>query len=213
MFKRTILLTIVVLVTCQPPDADVPSSRDAVTPDRSGPPQLVDPKDLVLPEIQSFMLSNGIPVYLMEKHNVPIVQIVLQVKAGDLNDPDDKVGLASFTASMLDEGAEEMDALALADALDFLGANLGTGSQRYGSTVSLNVPVARLGEAMPILADVILRPTFPAEDLNRLKVRSLTSLLQKRDSPNAIARVASGKVLFGDHPFGRRTPSTPFPCR
>jgi len=204
ILKRTILLSIVLLVACQPPAA-VPSSTAGIIPDRSGPPQLGDPKELVLPEIQSFMLSNGIPVYLMEKHNVPIIQIVLQVKAGDLNDPDDMVGLASFTASMLDEGVEEMDALALADALDFLGANLSTGSQRYASTVSLNVPAAKLGEAMPILADVVLRPSFPAEDLNRLKARSLTSLLQERDSPNAIARVASGKVLFGNHPFGRRT--------
>ena len=141
----------------------------------------------------------------MEKHNVPIIQVVLQIKAGDLNDPDDKVGLASFTAAMLDEGVEEMDALELADALDFLGANLRTGSQGYASTVSLNVPVAKLGEAMPILANVVLGPSFPPEDFNRLKTRSLTSLLQERDSPNAIARVASSKVLFGDHPLGRRT--------
>jgi len=103
ILKRTILLSIVLLVACQPPAA-VPSSTAGIIPDRSGPPQLGDPKELVLPEIQSFMLSNGIPVYLMEKHNVPIIQIVLQVKAGDLNDPDDMVGLASFTASMLDEG-------------------------------------------------------------------------------------------------------------
>ena len=205
--KKSVLLTLVVLLGCQPPAPEAPaaSSAPADVPDRSGPPKLGEPRKLVLPEIQTSALSNGIPVYLMEKHNVPIVQIILQVNAGNLHDPDYRAGLAGFTASMLDEGAGGRDALELADAVDFLGANLGTGSGRYTTTVSLNVPVAKLGDAMPLMADVSLRPSFPEEELNRLKARSLTSLLQERDSPNAIARATYSKVIYGDHPFGRRT--------
>ncbi len=206
MLQKVLILSLIVLFGCQPPPAESPSITATVaSPDRTNPPKLGEPKKLDLPLIQTSSLSNGIPVYLMEKHNVPIVQVILQVNSGNLNDPDNRVGLASFTASMLDEGAGEMNALELADAVDFLGANLVTGSGRYTTTVSLNVPTRKLEEAMPLIADVALRPLFPEKELNRLKARSLTSLLQERDSPNAIARAAYSKVIYGDHPFGRRT--------
>ena len=205
VFQKVILLFIVAIFSCQPVKVEVPPAQTVEAPDRSGPPESSVPKKLILPEIQTFVLSNGIPVYLMEKHSVPIVQIILQVNAGGIHDPEDKIGLASFTASMLDEGAGGKDALQLADAMGFLGGNLSTGSGRYTSTVSLNVPVAKLSEAMVLMADVVLRPEFPESELNRLKVRSLTSLLQERDSPNAIARAAYNKVLYGDHLFGRKT--------
>lgn len=204
IFRCAAATLAVALIACQPAVSPTPTDAAPTAPDRSSPPHLGDPKKMTLPEIQTFSLSNGIPVYLMEKHSVPIVQVILQISAGALNDPDAKVGLASFTSSMLDEGAGGRDALELADAIEFLGANLGTGSGRYTSTVSLNVPVAKLGDAMPLMADVVLRPDFPEDDLNKLKARSLTSLLQERDSPNAIARAAYSNVLYGEHPFGRR---------
>ena len=72
------------------------------------------------------MLSNGLAVWLVESHEVPLVQINLLVKAGAGDDPAGKFGLASLTAAMLDEGAGTRNALELADAVDFLGASLAT---------------------------------------------------------------------------------------
>ena len=83
------------------------------------------------------------------------------VKAGSGADPRSKFGVASLTAEMLDEGAGTRDALEIADAIDFLGASLSTSSTFDASSVELHVPVARLGDALPIMADVALRPTFP----------------------------------------------------
>jgi predicted Zn-dependent peptidase len=109
-----------------------------------------------------------------------------------------------MTAEMLDEGAGGRDALALADAVDFLGATLETGADWDASTVRLRVPVARLGEALPLMADVALRPDFPDGELVRLRKEALTDLLQARDVPGRIASRALAEAVFGTaHRYGR----------
>ncbi|MDP3581890.1 MAG: insulinase family protein, partial [Ignavibacteria bacterium] len=105
--------------------------------DRTKPPMLPAPKSLQLPSIQKFVLSNGLKVVLMEKHQVPLVQLNLTIKAGSVNDPADKVGLANLTFDMLDEGAAGKTSLEIADAIDFLGASVRTGAGTHSSSVSL----------------------------------------------------------------------------
>jgi zinc protease len=134
---------------------------------------------------------------------VPLVQVNLVVLAGSAADPAGRFGLASITASMLDEGAGERDALELADALEFLGAELSTGSAFDASAVRLNVPTRRLEQALPIMADVVLRPTFPAAELERLRQERLTALLQTRDDPDGVATPAFWRVVYGAaHRYG-----------
>ena len=96
-------------------------------PDRSHPPALGPAPQLNLPPIQKRTLSNGLPVWVIEAHKVPLVQTNLVVFAGSGDDPAGKFGVASMTAAMLDEGAGSRSALEIADAVDFLGANLTTG--------------------------------------------------------------------------------------
>src|SRR5437667_6980519 len=130
-------------------------------PDRSRPPQPGPPPALNLPAVQKRQLSNGLPVWTVELHEVPVAQVNLVVFSGTADDPAGKFGVANLTASMLEEGAGLRSALEIADAVDFLGADLGTSSATDSSAVRLHVPVARLAEALPIMADVALRPTFP----------------------------------------------------
>src|SRR5882672_9909027 len=113
-------------------------------PDRSRPPALGPAPQLNLPPIQKRMLSNGLPVWVIETHKVPLVQVNLVVLAGSGDDPAGKFGVATMTAAMLDEGAGPRSALEIADAVDFLGANLTTGSTFDESVVRLNVPALRL---------------------------------------------------------------------
>jgi zinc protease len=177
--------------------------------DRSRPPALGPAPQLNLPPIQKRMLSNGLPVWVIEAHKVPLVQVNLVVTAGSGNDPAGTFGVASMTAAMLDEGAGSRSALELADAVDFLGANLTTGSTFDESVVRLNVPAPRLGDALPLMADVALRPTFPQEDLDRLRQERLTALLQARDDPNAIAPRAFQRIVFGAvHRYGTSATGT-----
>jgi zinc protease len=182
----------------------------AQEPDRSKPPKLGPPPELRLPQIQKQALSNGLPVWLIESHEVPLAQINLLVQAGSADDPAGKFGAASLTAAMLDEGAGARSSLEIADAADFLGAVLTTGGSFDASSVRLNVPVGRLADALPIMADVALRPTFPEKDLERLRQERLTSLLQARADPASIASMAFSRALFGvSHRYGTGSIGTP----
>ncbi|KAA3657779.1 MAG: insulinase family protein, partial [Calditrichaeota bacterium] len=181
-------------------------SAFAQKPDRSGPPELGPAASLKLPPLQQFTLKNGLRVYLMEKHNVPLVQVNLYIKSGSVDDSAEKLGLASLTLDMLNEGAAEKSALELADAIDFLGANLGTGANMHTCEVNLNTPVSKLDAAISLMADVVLRPDFPEDELNRIIKQRLNSLVQNHDQPRTIASTMFNKTIFGeDHPYGRTT--------
>jgi predicted Zn-dependent peptidase len=180
-----------------------PTLGAQATPDRSHPPALEAAPGLNLPPIQKRRLSNGLPVWVIETHEVPLVQVTLIVGAGSGDDPAGKFGVGSMTAAMLDEGAGARSALELADAVEFLGATLTTGSSFDESVVRLNVPVRRLTDALPLMADVALRPTFPLADLDRLRQERLTALLQGRGDPQAIATRAFSRLVFGAmHRYG-----------
>ncbi len=183
--------------------AAAPISSGAQAPDRSAAPKPGPAPTLRLPQIQKRALTNGLPVWIAELHEVPVVQVSLVVRAGGAADPSGQYGLASLTAAMLDEGAGTRSALEIADAVDYLGADLSTSSGIDGATVRMHVPVARLGDALPIMADVALRPTFDPKELDRLRQERLTSLLQARDNPAAIASTAFPRIVFGPtHRYG-----------
>jgi predicted Zn-dependent peptidase len=171
--------------------------------DRSKPPALGSTPQLKLPSIQKRALSNGVPVWLVEQREVPLVQVTLLVKSGASDDPSGKFGVASLTAAMLDEGAGARSALEIADEIEYLGADLTTSSSFDASAVRLGVPVARLGPALAVMADVALRPTFPDAELERVRQERLTSLLQARDDAASVAPMAFARLLFGtSHRYG-----------
>jgi predicted Zn-dependent peptidase len=158
---------------------------------------------LKLPPVQKKTLANGLVVWIVEQREVPIVQLNLIVRAGSGADAAGRFGVASMTASMLDEGAGGKSALELADAIELVGAQLSTSSTFDASAVRLSVPAAKLSEALPLMADVVIRPSFPAEELERLRKERLTRLLQARDDPEAIMELAFPRLVFGDkHRYG-----------
>ena len=177
-------------------------------PDRSGPPKLGPPPSLKLPPIRHLALANGVKVLLLEKHAVPLVQVNLVVRAGALMDPEGMTGLASMTAAMMTEGAGSRNSLEFADAIDFLGADISVSSGFSIMGIALHTPVAKLDSALGLLADVTRRPLFPAGELDRLRKERLTSLLEARDEPRALASVLFNRTLYGDHPYGRQTGGT-----
>ncbi len=175
----------------------------AQKPDRSAPPRPGPAPAFAVPAFEKFSLPNGLPVFLLEKHQVPLVQINLLVQAGTAMDPPGKSGLANMTAAMMMEGAGVRDALALADAIDYLGARITSSAGQHAMAVRLHTPVARLDSALALLTDIALRPTFPASELARKKKERLTALLQWRDEPRTLSTVAFNRALYGDHhPYG-----------
>ncbi|HEX7282163.1 MAG TPA: pitrilysin family protein [Vicinamibacterales bacterium] len=175
----------------------------AQKPDRSKPPAIGPAPSLKLPAIQKHKLSNGLNVWIVEHHEVPLAQINLIVRSGSAADPIGKFGVGSLAAAMLDEGAGTRSALDLADALEFLGANLSTTSSFDYSAVRMSVPVSKLADALPLMADVSLRPTFPEAELDRLRKERLTNLLQARDNPGALIGIAFPRIVYGPtHRYG-----------
>lgn len=201
MLKRSCLLIVAWLVA---------APLLAQPPDRATPPPVGPAPAVRLPAVQKRTLSNGIPVWSVTLEKVPVVQVSLLVFAGANADPASKFGVSSMTAAMLDEGAGSRSALEVADAVDYLGATLTTASGYDASAVRLWVPVARLQEALPVMADVALRPTFPANELERLRKERLTSMAEMRDDARSVAALAFPRLVFGpQHRYGIPAFGTP----
>jgi len=172
-------------------------------PDRSHAPDVGPTPTLHLPAIEKRTLSNGLPVWIMGAHKVPTVHLELVVRAGVAADPAGKFGLATLTCAMLDEGAGSRSSLEISDQIDFLGADLTTGGTADASFIDLQVPVARLADALAVMSDVVVRPTFPEDELKRLRDERLASLLEAQDDPEQLVAFAFPRLIYGaQHRYG-----------
>ncbi|MBI5474429.1 MAG: insulinase family protein [Ignavibacteriae bacterium] len=177
------------------------SAQDAldrtIRPGASGVPK-VD-----LPDIQKSTLKNGLNVWLVEDHELPLVAFNIVFQTGSDHDPLDKAGLASMTADVLDEGTKTRSALQIAEELDFIGAHLGVNTNTDGSFLTLNCMTKHLDKALGVYADVLVNPTFPPSEFNRLQEQRLTGLRQQKDRAATIASLAFNKIIYGEsHPYG-----------
>jgi len=169
--------------------------------DRTTPPELGPPPSVTLPAIAKQTLPNGLELYVVEMHEVPVVQFILSIPGGGLNDGT-LPGLASFTAGMMDEGAAGRDAIGIAAQAAYLGATLNTGADWNALTASLKVPRRTMSDALDLMADVVLHPTFDSAEVVRQRDLRLAAILQRRDSPNAVAAIAFSALAFpNDHAY------------
>ncbi|MEK6768264.1 MAG: pitrilysin family protein [Gemmatimonadota bacterium] len=172
--------------------------------DRTRPPVLPPAPPLRVPPVQTAILPNGLELAVVEMHEVPVVDVSLLFRAGAVRDPADLPGLATFAANMLDEGAGARTALDIAEEVAYLGASFSTFAGVEASQVTLHVPKRRLGPAMDLMADVVLRPTFADSEIARQRDLRRTAIIQLRDQPTAIAPIAFNAIVFGSaHPYGR----------
>jgi zinc protease len=177
--------------------------------DRTQRPQGKPAPVIHLPEIQKTSLKNGLQVWLVESHKLPLVALSLIIPSGTDHDPAGQSGIATMTADMLDEGTKTRSSLQIADDLDAIGANLGTSANTDGSFVNLGTLSRHLDKALEIFADVVVNPVFPEKDFNRLKKQRLAGLLQQHDQPTAIANNAFNYILYGtEHPYGNNPMGT-----
>ena len=193
-------------VVTTPPPAPAPVAvRPAPAPiDPTKPPALGAPPTLKMPTITTRELANGLKIVVIEQHELPLVDVLLQVRSGGESDPAGKMGTAALVAAMLTEGTTNRTALQIADQAAYLGVELNATSGWEQSTVSLHAPTAQLDSALALFADVSLRPSFPAADLERVRKVRLTALQQLRDRGPAIADRAFASAVFGEkNPYGR----------
>jgi len=177
--------------------------------DRSQQPKLGAPPAVQLPPVVTKTLSNGMRLLIVEHRELPVADFIMVVNSGSEADPPSHAGLATMTASMLDEGTTTRNSLQIADQSAYLGLQLGTGAGWDASRLFLHTPTRQLDSALALFADVVLNPSFPQKELDRLKQDRLTSLLQVRDRGPAIADRAFSNIVYGaDHPYGRSTIGT-----
>ncbi len=173
------------------------------TLDRSKIPTLGPPPKVSLPPMVTRQLANGLKLMIVEQHELPLVDFILVVGGGGTGDPSPKGGVANLTSAMLTEGTTTRNSLQISDQIAYLGVNLSASSNWDATTVSLHTPTSQLDSALALLADVSLRPSFPSTDFERVKKNRLTSLIQLKDRPPAIADEAYASILYGSsHPYG-----------
>ncbi len=167
------------------------------------PPTLAPPPVLDLPAVRTARLTNGLELFVVPMHEVPLVQATLMIPVGGRADAE-RAGIASFTAGMLDEGADTLDAFGIAAEAAYLGATLGTGADWDYTIVSLKAPKRTTDAALGLMSGVVLRPTFAAAEVARQRDLRLAAILQQRDLPGVVASLAFGALLFpAEHPYHR----------
>lgn len=207
MNRPAAILTALLLAGCAAPAARVeaPAPAQGATEAYPTTPPVPGPAPAVqVPQPVRRTLPNGLTVLYVSRPELPAVQATLVTRGGLMDDPATLPGLASFTATMLDEGAGGRSALELADALDLLGASLSTGAGWDAAQVGLYALRSRLPEALKLMGDVVVRPDFPQGEVERIREQTLTELTRARDNPAVVAERALPALVYGaEHPYGR----------
>jgi len=170
---------------------------------RSTPPKPGPERALVLPKPTVFTLADGLTVYLVERHELPIVSAELLTLAGGAANPQDRPGLAGITAALLTEGTDKRSSEEIADSAALLGADLSSFSNTDSAGMSMSILSQHAGKALELISDCAEHPAFQGADLERMRARRLTSLVQQQDSPVQMALRAGALNLFGaSSPYG-----------
>lgn len=205
-----VTLSLVVAACAAPRGAEPPASgADMTVGMRTAPPVAGPPPALSLPDPKRHTLSNGLELIVVEQAELPVVDARLVLRTGAAADAPAEAGRATLLADMLDEGTTTRTSLQLADELEYLGADLSTDANWDALVVALHVLRPRLDPALELMADVVLHPTFPDEELERKRAERLATLIQQRDEPRFLAANAFAAVLYGGaHPYGISTLGT-----
>jgi zinc protease len=166
-----------------------------------------EPK-LHLPAPVSFTAANGMKVYLIESHGLPVMSASLVSLAGGEKNPTDKPGLAAFASRLLTEGTATRSSTQLADDIAQIGAFLGSNAGMDSASVSVNALSNKASEAMELLSDVALHPAFRSEEVERIRKQRLVAILQEADQPVASAQRVGVKAIYGNLPYGFRPVGT-----
>ncbi len=148
------------------------------------------------------ILPNGLTVLVTERTALPIVIVRASVRAGSVLDPRDTAGLANLTAELLTRGTKSRSANEIDEAIEFVGGSLDSDGGRDAATVGVSVLKKDLSLGLDLLADVLLTPNFPEDEVKR-KVREVQADLRRSEErPEVVAGRAFRELLFPGHPYG-----------
>jgi zinc protease len=180
----------------------------AQTPQATPPPPAT-PRSVQFPKPVEKTLANGLRVIVIDRPGTPLVTAQLVIKNGGEVDPPELAGLGNMLADLVTNGTEKRTATQIAEEVEALGGALYS-SPRWDSTrMGVDVMSSKIGPAVEILADVVRRPTFKEEEIERLRQQTLDDLTVELGEPGSIARYVAARVIFGDAPYGQPLAGTP----
>ena len=148
-------------------------------------------------------LANGLKVFLIERHEVPLVTVTLAVASGADTDPSGKAGLASMALDLLDEGTASRDAAAVARGFEDLAARYVPTADADATALTVTALAETLDPVLELLSDIALRPAFREADVERVRVERLGGIAQALDDPASVGQHVLSRVIFGEkHPWG-----------
>lgn len=166
------------------------------------PPRPLDAGPVKFPPYELRTLPNGLQVVIVSHHEQPSVSVRMIVRAGAAHDPSGKMGTAMLAATLLDQGAGTRSAEGIADAIDFVGGILSTGAGTDLTYISAVVLKDSLPLALELMSDVVRRPTFAQEELDRQRQQALSGMKVSAEDPDTVANRVIDRLVYGFHPYG-----------
>lgn len=154
------------------------------------------PRQYSFPRFGSRALANGLRIVVAPVHKLPLVSVIAVIEAGASCDPRGREGLAALVAAMLPEGTRTHDGESLALRFEGLGASVRTSADWDVAIVSSTVMSSRLAETLPLIAEMVTAPGFPARELERLKAERLAELMQLRTEPRGLADEMTARFTY-----------------
>jgi zinc protease len=168
-------------------------------------PAVAQPGSLRLPPYTKVVLENGMTLLLMEQHEVPLVSFSVAVKAGSVSDPAGKEGVASMTAALLRKGTAARSADDFSAQLDFIGGSFGAGATADATGLSAEFMKKDLAKGLDLVADAMLHPAFPADEVKKLAAQRVGGIRSAKDRAAGVIGQYFNAYLYGGHPYGRPT--------
>jgi zinc protease len=166
------------------------------------PPRPLEPHPVKFPPYEIRKLPNGLQVVIVSHHEQPAVSVRMIVRAGAAQDPKGKMGLAMLTATLLDQGAGARTAEQIADTIDFVGGLLSTGAGTDLTYISTIVLKDNLPFAFELMSDVVRRPTFLQQEIDRQRQQALSGMKVSEQDPDSVADHVIDRLIYGFHPYG-----------
>ncbi|MGE0396660.1 MAG: M16 family metallopeptidase [Kofleriaceae bacterium] len=191
--------------TAKPSEPSKPTATDAWTgkTDLIQPPAAKPPAAVELPKIDELTLSNGLKVFVIKSDRLPVVSMQLAIKAGRIHEPRARLGVSEATANMLVKGTKKRSALALAKAIDFVGGTIAADSTFEATLVSCSVLARNTKTCLELLPEMIIQPTFPTDELAKVKDNLLGGVRARLDDAGSLASLHVQNLLWGnDHVRG-----------
>ena len=160
-------------------------------------------------EVHSHTLNNGLTILLVENPSLPTVSMTASVLAGARHDHESKAGLAIMVSRLLDEGTENRTSLEIADAIESVGGAIDTDGSFERIVAMAGVLNKDVDLGLELLSDLLIRPIFPQEYVDKEKERTLAEIVSAQDRPQVVAGWAFNELVYQDHPLHR--PSHGYP--